>query len=414
MKKIIVLFIPFVLMLFLFVSTIHADKKDISVTIFSETYAGTFSGATQNGIPSGKGSFVCEDPSASFSLTGTWKEGLLKGDAFITFEDNTVMEVSYSDGLINGEVLEKKKDGSYRTYSSINGHPYGRISCFDSNDKLTNYDFFYQMRPITDLKSDSTDADYNYLISTSYTMAPYRISGSVLAVYDSVDYAYILLGDAKNRLYILNYKNDVYDKYNQAIVPNLIAGDKIVAYGFLQKHTSLSTIKKLGLSTLISCADDNAADSAWYEKIKDYELPFIRLFAGELQDQKSPDKSSLSYNYERIVRYPYLYYNSIASLSGTVTETQINYDKNRLYFCLDVNNESSVLLVQYDYNEGDILPGIGDTVSVDGVYSGNHKIKADTGSDSNTETEQDEDYADIYSKHYTVYPMVSANKVSIR
>lgn len=348
--------------------SVAAATTDLSLTIDSQTYAGTYTGDLKNDEPSGEGTFSFSDDEDSYSVSGTWKKGLL-----------------------NGSVTTTASDGSYTSCRYSDGKPYGRLLKYNAKDQLTGYDFYYQMRTISSLKERSVDADYNVLLGTTFPDTPQKITGTVSAVFSTASNSFVILMDKQNHPYVLTYVNNSTNKFNQGIVPNLKIGDQITAYGYLQKQDSLDSMKnKLGRSLLItdvpsdlnglSDSDlNNELDSLTkdsetiYNEFSTNTLPFILIFAAEVNGHSSFNIQSPNMDYSDIIDNPYLYSNLSYTLNGTVQKAIANYDKGYVQMFISENDTENLFYVKYRYSDGSSLPATGDIVTVDGVFNGNYK-----------------------------------------
>lgn len=343
-----------------------AATANLSLTIDSQSYNGTYTGDIKNDEPSGEGTFSDED--ASYSVSGTWKKGLL-----------------------NGSVTTTASDGSYTSCYYSDGKPYGRLLKYNAKSQLTGYDFYYQMRTISSLKERSVDADYNVLLGTTFPDTPQKITGTVSAVFSTASNSFVILMDKQKHPYVLTYVNNSTNKFNQGIVPNLKIEDQITAYGYLQKQDSLDSIKsKLGRSILItdvpsdlsslSNSDlNNELDSLTrdsetvYNELSTNTLPFILVFAADVDNNASFNIQNPSMDYSNIANNPYLYSNLSYTLTGTVQKAIANYAKDYVQMLISEEDTANLFYVKYRYSDGSSLPATGDNVTVDGLFNGNYK-----------------------------------------
>ena len=324
----------------------------------------------KNGEPSGEGTFSFSDEKDSYSVSGIWKKGKL-----------------------NGSVTTTASDGSYTSCHYSDDKPYGRLLKYSANDQLTGYDFYYQMRTLSSLKEKSVNADYNVLLGTTFPDTPQKITGTVSAVFSTASNAFVILMDKQNHPYVLTYVNNSTNKFNQGIVPNLKIGDQVTAYGYLQRTWILSDSmkSKLGRSLLITDAPSdlsslsdsdlsNELDSLTrsflrlsYNELSTNTLPFILIFAAEVDGHSLFNIKNPSLDYSDIIDNPYLYSNLSYALTGTVQKTIANYDKGYVQMLISENNTENLFYVKYRYSDGSSLPATGDIVTVDGVFDGNYK-----------------------------------------
>lgn len=414
-----------------------AATANLSLTIDSQSYNGTYTGDIKNDEPSGEGTFSDED--ASYSVSGTWKKGLL-----------------------NGSVTTTASDGSYTSCYYSDGKPYGRLLKYNAKNQLTGYDFYYQMRTISSLKERSVDADYNVLLGTTFPDTPQKITGTVSAVFSTASNSFVILMDKQKHPYVLTYVNNSTNKFNQGIVPNLKIGDQITAYGYLQKQDSLDSIKsKLGRSILItdvpsdlsslSNSDlNNELDSLTrdsetvYNELSTNTLPFILVFAADVDNSTSFNIQNPGMDYSDIANNPYLYSNLSYTLTGTVQKSIANYTKGYVQMLISEEGTGNLFYVKYRYSDGSSLPATGDNVTVNGLFNGNYKkiipsenaklittIPPDNSKDSsendstsidnNTEAIDefiDEDVADEYEdyddiSYVILYPRITTSSVTI-
>ena len=397
--------------IFLSVCLVKADETTISVNIFSNTYFGSFSGELENNLPSGAGVFTYTDDNSNFTLTGTWNNGILNGQASIKYEDGSELKARYKNGFLSGKIQEYYSDGSYRTFFCSKGRPYGYIYYYNADNSPSGFDYFFQMQSINTLKKQSIDVDYYSLLNLTYDVNSYKINGTVLDIYEDEDFSYIILEDINKHLYVLTYKNTRTNQFNQGLVPNLIIGDNITAYGFLLKQDSLANVKDIALSTLNININkfiqniESLETSSFISNNDNYNstLPFIRLFAVELCDNTvSFNRNKPSYEYNDIVRNPYYYTNLDCTLKGEVLQVNINYEEQELLVHLKEDATENEYYFSYDFSTNDILPSLGSIISVTGMYYGNYKVP-----------DQQESSTDNKPNYYIIYPLVEAHNISI-
>ncbi|EET60569.1 hypothetical protein BRYFOR_07387 [Marvinbryantia formatexigens DSM 14469] len=408
-------FIYFLFFLLLFSENAFAEDNDkIAVTIFSDTYYGTYEGNMENGVPAGDGTLTCSDDSADFTLTGTWEAGILNGKATINYSDGSYLTASFKDGLISGRVKDCLADGSYRVYSCTDGRPYKFITYYDASGNETGVDAFYQMQPVSSLKDACIEPEYGLMLNSFYSTTPYKISGTVLGTFDDSTSTFVLLEDGDEHIYVLTYKNVATDKYNQAIVPNLVTGDTITAYGFLQKCDVLSSISDYRRSVPVTSEPDSSAlpeSILQSEEVKTENLrssnstvPFLLLFAADVRGEAATDRLAPSYEYDDVARNPYLYSDLSCSITGEVTQAQINYENGTVSIRMEESGTQNKYVVRYTFSDGDSIPAIGDTIVVDGAYAGNSKALSEADRDTSS---------DETDSIYIIYPRINSKSVRI-
>ena len=419
----------------------EATTTDVSLTINSQSYTGTYEGDLENDLPSGEGIFSYSDEDDSYTVSGTWKNGLL-----------------------NGSVTLTASDGTYTTCRYTDGKPFGRLLKYDANGQLMGYDFYYQMRTISSLEQQCTEADYNLLVGTSFPDTPQKITGTVTAVFSSAINAYVIVMDEQDHPYVLTYVNNSVNKFNQGIVPNVQVGDQITAYGYLQKQDSLDSLgSKIGCSLpiidvptglngltatdIISKLSPLTKDSETvYNELSTDTLPFILVFAAEVDGAREFNIQEPSMDYDDIVTNPYLYSNLSYTLTGTVQKSIVNYENGYVKMLIFEKDTEHAFYVKYRYTDGSSLPATGDDVTVDGTFNGNYKkiipaedakqistpskvgsVSSNT-ADQDSETDDtaaealdaflDEDVADEYENYDDIfcvilYPRLTTTSVSI-
>ena len=403
-----------------------AKEIEIGVTIFLDTFVGVYEGNVIEGKPSDEGIFKYEDDEEGFIVKGCWENGVLTGDVEIEYNDGTKIETTYKNGLISGKVKEYALDGSRKVYNCSAGRPYGWITVYDSEGQKSISDYFYQLQPVSELKSRSLDLEYGFFYENNeYIGEKIKVTGTVKTVCEDSLNAYILLENNEGDLYILSYANKSSEKYAQAVAPVVCEGDKITAYGYFQKLCSFSEIDSLGESLSIANYDENVfkysfgklslEDSDSKEQkysdgqilmLRRYEekLPLIVLFDAYTSVSENRDRTKLSFEYDDIVKNPYLYTDLECVISGEVLYTSINNDLNRCYIHVKVSGSDDIYFVRYDFKTGTVLPVVGDSVAISGKFKGNDKYLID----------DEEDEGDEYlSGTYIIFPRVHTSKLQI-
>ncbi len=397
-----------------------SDTTVTSIQVLDQTYHGTLEGST--------GIFTSDAKSdRAITAEGTWENGILQGNASVTYFDGSSLQGNFDQGLLSGTVTSLKADGTSSSYRCTDGKPHGLITNYDAEHQITSYDWFYQMEPIETLNDVSSIPEYRTLLSapSDYMAAPLKISGIVQAVYDTESRTYIKLADSDGNLYACTYLNTIPKKFTQARIPNLTAGDSVTVMGFLQECSYVDE-ESLAPSLLLSVENnrnlpftlqeytdssmdtfENAANnvqddptaededtqdaSAAKNQTSDTEsytdtystsidadfnntLPIITLFYGELQNVPKMDRLSPSYTYEEICRYPYHYAGMTANLTGTIINQVVNYTSSCIELLIQEKNTKNLYYSNYYYSEGDGgFPTIGDTVKLSGTFKGNYK-----------------------------------------
>lgn len=406
-----------------------AKELEIGVTIFLETFVGVYEGNVIEGKPSDEGIFKYEDDDEGFIITGCWENGVLTGDVEIEYTNGTKIETTYKNGLISGKVKEYAHDGSRKVYNCNAGRPYGWIVFYDSEGQKSISDYFYQLQPVSELKSRSLDLEYDLFYKNhEYIGEKIKVTGTVKTVCEDSMNTYILLENNEEELYILSYANRGWEKYAQAVAPLVCEGDTITAFGYFQKLCSFSEIDDLGESLSIAKYDESIIkytfgglsleDSDNKEQeysdgqilmIRRYEekLPLIMLFDAYTSVSENRDRIKVSYEYADIVKNPYLYTDLECEITGEVLYTSIKNDLNRCYMHIRVSGSDDIYFVRYDFKTGAVLPAVGDSVMIRGAYKGNDKYFI--------EAEEDEENKmnEYLCGTYIIFPRIHTSKLQI-
>ena len=449
-KKIYTLFFTlFTAFLVLFLTSCQSKTTatlPYSFTLFHTTYPGNYEGQTSGNLPNGKGTFFSsEDFSPSFTVTGTWKNGLLSSKASILYSDGSSLSAKFVDNSIEGTVTFTNADKTYQKYKCSSGEPYDLITTYSENGDILSYDWFYQSIPISTLKETAIAANYSELLykPVSFYGEPLRVSGTIQKIYDTPSKSYCILTDKENHSYILAYKNTMPAKFSQARTMNFLPGDQITAYGYITtsfkipenslaiSHLAIENIPSAGSlwnsptdflsngKTFVSNdADDSdnleksSSDSSdnSNEKQKDLEkeqqsviietsCPYLTLITAELDNPHLEfDRSNPSYTYEDINRFPYFYSGLKHTFTGKIVKLITNYEKDRVEMLISENNMENIYYCTYYYSTKDTHPVVGDSVTVTGILKGNYKASL-TVSGNNT---------------YILYPRLRASEITIK
>lgn len=436
-----------------------------SFNCLGTTYSGSYEGQVHGNLPNGEGTFYTSaDYTPSFSVTGTWENGLLVSNATLSYSDGSTLTAKFTDGNITGTVTYTFPDKTYQKYKCISGEPSGLITNYSADGTITSYDWFYQSVPISTLKETSSEVEYSELIyhPTSYYGIPIRVSGTIQQVYDTPSKSYCILTDKQNHSYILTYKNTTPSTYNQSRTPNLILGDKITAYGYVSPSSKVSTnnmaashlamenyfdadiLQNLFLETtqngqfhaIIAPTSDsedsedsedsmNSEDSSNTaseqqlesdsEKNSETEkesssafgtsCPYLTLITADFDNQNDFDYLNPSYSYDEINRFPYYYSGLKHTFTGEIINMTADYETDCIRMMICESNTDNIYYCKYFYTttNGE-SPVIGDTVTVTGTLKGNFKMCYSTASNTSKVTTNDV---------YILYPRLRISKISI-
>ena len=397
--------------------SVKAEELSASVTVFLDTYVGTFSSFEEAEQVSGEGVF--KSANNDLSITGKWENGNPSGKCTIEYADGIKIIAKFNkNGLINGKVVEYAADGSYKKYSCTNGRPFGVIEFYDEEGKRTNqFDRFYQTKPISKLSAECNWMDYNMLLSVFPTSQAIAMEGTVIGVFSSDKYAYVLAKDKNNHYYILTYANGSSSKYNQALVPNLGVGDRITAYGFLQKQDTLSNlesqIEKVKLYSYsveeeTSEIEQINTDEMILSEVRGNTVPFIMVFNVEITGTSGYDINELSYTYEDILRNPYVYTDFPCDLTGEVLTAKIDYDEKELQMEVYEKGTTNKYYVKYNFELNEPVPTNGDIITIKGSYHGNYRVL------SEKQTDYDRVSDDDKLREYIIFPRIHADEIEIQ
>ena len=377
---------------------------------------GVYEGELNDSLADGEGSFASTDEN-KIKVSGNWEKGKLSGKGTIEYlETGVVVEADFKNGLAEGKVICRKKNGEYETFRCKKGVPASKISKYNSAGKIQGIDWFYDSEPIEELKLKAADAKekYNLILSRpqKYVDEPLKIEGKVMDIFEDWNTQYIKIRDEENNIYICQYGNTVGAMNIQAQVANFRVGDEVVLYGFLEecsifecsslyrsslyKETNLKSISNISLLA----SNESFLPGAKGNQIIDYELentlPIITLFAGDFKNTKLNNKQ-LTFDYEEICTYPYEYLGETQEISADIVRMHIDYDNNKVNMMLRKENTNQLYYCSYDKKENEILFKVGDKIKIKGIIKGNQKIAV---FDQDKETYE-----------YVIYPRIYISKI---
>ena len=140
---------------------------------------GVYEGELNDSLADGEGSFASTDEN-KIKVSGNWEKGKLSGKGTIEYlETGVVVEADFKNGLAEGKVICRKKNGEYETFRCKKGVPASKISKYNSAGKIQGIDWFYDSEPIEELKLKAADAKekYNLILSRpqKYVDEPLKI-----------------------------------------------------------------------------------------------------------------------------------------------------------------------------------------------------------------------------------------------
>ena len=393
---------------------IASEKEFVSVNVFNEIYYGTLDQITE-----GENTLTVfttvPSSDTQFSITGKWKNGAFTKDCTISYEDGTVQSVTYKDAHINGEIITTNPNGTYHIFSCNKSKPYKKIKSFSDDGDLIDLDWFYACTPMKTWYYSAVSPDYDLLFSNPYDYInlPFRVSGTVDAVYENDKQAILFVKDKNDDIYLFRYQNLKVDTYGQANVPNLSVGDEISITGiFLQIRDFQKEPITLYNNSL--CYETDFADLETLEITDANLLQFMKehyQISNELLVNNVPEfnavfctkKNStvnplfLSKSYNEICAYPFYYIDETISLTGTVLKEYPNTESNLVELLVQEQNTSNIYAVSYKTKEYNTLQN--QHISFDGTLNGNYKLFC-----YNSQTA---------SIGYVLYPDISVSEIDV-
>ena len=409
-KKKIALLITFIITILGIALYALAEENDyVSVNVFDKTYLGTLTAMNEKDLM-----LFISAPNYDIPITiyGKWQNDSFTQNCTITYQDGTIQNVTYKNGLISGKVTSTFPDNTYQIFSCNNGKPYKKITTYSANDIITGEDWFYSCVPMSTLVDEAISVDYNTLFSNPYNYInlPVKISGVVDTIYEAEKHCVMLIRDANSNLYVFRHQNYKVDTYHQANIPNLSIGDKVEITGlFLQ----LRNFEDEPLTIYPSFSGNDypissleLSDTEYIQTTKKfYEVEDIRLQKdipefSTVYCKKLPtdiDPQYLSGDYSEICTYPFYYIDQDISLTGTVLQ-EFQTSDTLTELIVQKKDSSEIYAVSYKTQnfEHSLL---GSTISLKGKLNGNNKFLC-----FNLQTS---------SVGYIIYPNISSQDLNV-
>lgn len=403
------------------VKTVGNHEVTTSVNLFGMSYQGSYDGELQKGVPNGKGIFQTDSEyEKMFSISGKWDQGVLNSKVKITYEDGSYISAKYENGLMEGRVREYFEDGSYRIYKCGSGDPYGSIKIYSQDGDLVDFDWFYETEPISKLKEEAEEVNYSDLLYYPEKVygVPIKVFGTVKEVYATSLDTYFVLEDEAGHIYIFSYVSTASVRYGQARTANLVVGDKIIAYGYLNPvfEISLDSLPQVYLACERN-EEEKLEEGTWLESKENAEKeeaakenslfeasrPAFRLITSELEQQGEFDRVNASFQYDDINRFSLFYSGATHTVDGIVISLNVDVNAQKLQMLVREKNSSGVFYCTGSYEELEEFPVVGDEVVIKGMLYGNYKIYFQ--SENLDESEQNE---------YVIYPRINVNNISLK
>lgn len=365
-----------------------------TLKLFDNLYTGTYTGNLKNNNPDGKGSIKLESDTV-LEVEGTWKDGNLNGDCTVTYSDGSVESGKMIDNNFDGKVTKTLSDGTYSVANYSDGQAKGAIKYYDKNNKLIDYDWYYQQIPIKELIGQVQDVDYSKLIyfPNDYIGKMIKTEGVVESVYETNLNAYVTIKNSEDKVFVCKCKNMRVSNGKQAIAQTFENGEKITVYGYFLKTGLYKNFY-----------DSKTVRYNQYTS----EMPYIEVVYGYDVDAGEFDPLNASFTYEDVAKNPYGYAGMSAKVSGKVNYMEVDRKKGVAKIKLETG-ENQFYYVNFKYNKKtESLPSVNDNLTVNGKYYGLYKEEYTKNADDlETDDRNDIKYT------YEIYPYINAKEVII-
>lgn len=325
-----------------------------SIKINLITYTGSYLGETQNGIPNGKGCFETdEDSPEQFIYDGEFESGIFSGEGIVTWNETTKFESEFEDGVPTGNGIITYEDGSYEKIRHSEGVPVGGITLFTEDGEYQEQDFFYEGERIQDLLNIASIPEYEELFvdENGYYGDVFKITGTIENISETEKKCILKIRDREGDLYWSEYSNVSYQLHNQAIMPDMKQGDECTLFGFFK-----------GINTY--SGDETDEDSG-------YMFPEIVAITAIGNEERTIDFKADSFEYERVCKSPYTYYNKRNTIKGNVDK--IVYRNDESWYLRFISENGNIYYVLVDSKKVSYIPTPGDFITVSGFYKGLYK-----------------------------------------
>lgn len=317
-------------------------------------YSGSYVGETEEGKPSGQGTFTAVEP-YYFVYEGEFEAGTFHGEGIITYEDGDCLIGSFDNGVPDGKCKLVHSNGTYDVIRYQKGTPWGPLFSYSSDEEITGKDYFFDGIRVSKWIENSKNISYRnlFLNEDEYYGQALKLDCTVLNVYDNLEACYFKVKDKDNNIYWGAYDNTIQIRFGQAVMPNLKVGDELELYAFF-----------MGIMPY-SCPND--------EENSGYSYPKLAPIIGTTSDFDL-DYGNLSYDYDKVLRFPFHYYLVYTNITGTVEsviysdsqhDLKVVDDEGNVYYCILED-----LLKAKEETE---LPLPGDRVKYRGRFMGLHK-----------------------------------------
>lgn len=320
---------------------------------------GLYEGDTTEGKPSGYGKFTAEEPNY-YVYEGEFESGTFEGEGQMVYENGDCLEGKFKSGVPEGKCKLTHTDGSYEIIRYRKGVARGPLVSYSADDEVIGKDYYYDGERVSKWIETSKEISYRdlYEHEDEYYGSVLKLNCKVVNVYENLTACHFKVVDENNQIYWGVYSNNIQQEYNQSVMPSLKVGDELELYGFYR-----------GILTY-SCPNDDEDFGYSYPNI----LPII----GETKDFDL-DYAELSCDYDEVMRFPYHYYLTYTTITGTVDgviykdnehAVKVKDAEGNVYYCI----LDELMALKEDVE----LPLPGDKIRYRGRFMGLYKESSST------------------------------------
>ncbi len=329
-------------------------------------------------------------------ISGSWKENGFNGEAEITLNDHSVIEVKYQNGVPKGEAVRTYENGSYGKYRYQDGYPVGKMVYYTQSGEIIGMDSFYNNKLVSEWCANAAEAELEELLKNpkAYQETVIKFEGTVTDILESSDAAYIALKDQEGHTVLCTYKN-TRTQDNQARIPRLEKGDRLTAFGFYEKAEVLDRKQKFvskttedlwvlpfqvdhileklpkGMEEAEAEVDNQALLST---------LPVMNLIYVDSEKTAQMDFSVLdsenpeNYPYDLLVEYPYYMAGFQLSDEAEVIYEKVDTEKQKCMMLLQKKDSNQIYYAECKIREEDKLPVVGEMIRFLANLNGSYKM----------------------------------------
>lgn len=338
---------------------------------------GKYTGEKTNRKPNGEGKFVCTDEKSNLeSYSGNWEDGLPEGKGVLEYRDGTILEGTFKEGELNGEIKKIYSDHSYSTVLYRNGKPYGKESFYDANDKEKKVEYYYNGETLSEIKKNIENVNYGEVLSNpeAFIGTQVKIEGEIKTLYETKDRTYLELKTVEGLSYVIYYEDTLALGFMQTYVAKTIEEkENVTVYGVIEECQNEISYGENEEKTFVCDLEGTK--------------PILKAITVE---KKEISKEKIDSDLEE-----YMYYHVEDDFygKGIVFNVIIDYEKKKIYYGIETENKEIIYLVTH-YAKGKRIYISGNNLSFSAKVKGYYKVK---------ETED--------MKYFEKYPLFAIKKV---